>query len=163
MSVKKFRFSILALAFAVLFVAGAKSSMAQSATTTSTTIKEPLNYNAALTCDTFEPITFSGFQKTVYDVKNFNDGSPRRVKMTVTWDDVVGTTTSGRVYKASSTSREEYDVDGLPSYHRISITQRFKSKTKGAADTVYTLKLKVKVDVDGSVTQDKEDERVDCK
>jgi len=162
MSVKKFRFSILALAFAVLFVAGAKSSMAQSATTTSTTIKEPLNY-VALTCDTFEPITFSGFQKSVYDVKNFNDGSPRRVKMTVTWDDVTGTTPSGRVYKASSTSREEYDVDGLPSYHRISITQRFKSKTKAAADTVYTLKLKVKVDVDGSVTQDKEDERVDCK
>ena len=161
MSVKKFRFSILALAFAVLFLAGAKSSMAQSATT-STTINEPLNYTA-LTCDTFEPITFSGSQKTVYDVKNFNDGSPRRVKMTVTWDDVVGTTVSGRVYKASSTSREEYDVDGLPSYHRISIKQRFKSKTKGAADTVYTLKLKVKVDVDGSVTQDKEDEKVECK
>lgn len=161
MSVKKFRFSMLALAFAVLFLAGAKSSMAQSATT-STTIKEPLNYTA-LTCDTFEPITFSGSQKSVYDVKNFNDGSPRRVKMTVTWDEVVGTTTSGRVYKASSTSREEYDVDGLPSYHRISITQRFKSKTKGAADTVYTLKLKVKVDVDGSVTQDKEDEKVECK
>ena len=162
MSVKKIRFSILALAFAVLFVAGAKSSMAQSATTTSTTTKEPLNY-VALTCDTFEPITFSGFQKTVYDVKNFHDGSPRRVKMTVTWDDVTGTTPSGRVYKASSTSREEYDVDGLPSYHRISITQRFKSKTKAAADTVYTLKFRVKVDVDGSVTQDKEDERVDCK
>ena len=161
MSVKKFRFSILALAFAVLFLAGAKSSMAQSATT-STTINEPLNYTA-LTCDTFEPITFSGSQKTVYDVKNFHDGSPRRVKMTVTWDDVVGTTVSGRVYKASSTSREEYDVDGLPSYHRMSIKQRFKSKTKGAADTVYTLRLKVKVDVDGSVTQDKEDEKVECK
>ena len=161
MSVKKFRFSILALAFAVLFLAGAKSSMAQS-TNTSTTINEPLNYTA-LTCDTFEPITFSGSQKSVYDVKNFNDGSPRRVKMTVTWDDVVGTTVSGRVYKASSTSREEYDVDGLPSYHRMSIKQRFKSKTKGAADTVYTLRLKVKVDVDGSVTQDKEDEKVECK
>jgi len=161
MSVKKFRFSILALAFAVLFLAGAKSSMAQSATT-STTINEPLNYTA-LTCDTFDPITFTGSQKTVYDVKNFNDGSPRRVKMTVTWDDVVGTTVSGRVYKASSTSREEYDVDGLPSYHRISIKQRFKSKTKGAADTVYTLRLKVKVDADGSVTQDKEDEKVECK
>jgi hypothetical protein len=162
MSVKKFRFSILALAFAVLFLAGAKSSMAQSATTTSTTTKEPISF-VALTCDTFDPITFSGYQKTVYDVKNYHDGSPRRVKMTVTWDDVVGTTVSGRVYKASSTSREEYDVDGLPSYHRISIKQRFKSKTKGAADTVYTLRLKVKVDADGSVTQDKEDEKVECK
>jgi len=162
MSVKKFRFSILALAFAVLFVAGAKTSLAQSATTTTTTTNEPLNF-VALTCDTFEPITFTGSQKTVYDVKNYNDGSPRKVKMTVKWDDVVGTTPSGLVYKASSTSKEEYDLDGLPSYHRMSIRQRFKSKNKGAADSIYTLKLRIKVDVDGTVTQDKEDERVDCK
>ena len=163
MSRKKVKALLLVLALAVLFVAGTKSILAQSATNTKTTTSEPLFYNAALTCDTYEPITFTGSQKTVYEVQDYHDGSPRRLKMSVSWDDVTGTTTSGRVYKATSTSKEAYDLDGLPSYQRMSITQRFKSKTKGAADFIYTLKIKIKVDVDGFVTQDKESERVDCK
>jgi hypothetical protein len=162
MSRKKFRTSILALAFGVLVMAGTESAMAQTSTTTKTTTTEPTTFTA-LTCDTFEPITFTGSVKTVYEVKDDHDGSPRKLKMSVTWDDVTGTTLSGRVYKASSTSKEAYDLDGLPSYQRTSMNQRFKSKTKGAADSTYTLKIRIKVDVDGNVTQDKESERVECK
>jgi len=163
MSRKKFRTSILALAFGVLVMAGAESAMAQTSTTTKTTTTEPLINFIALTCDTFEPITFNGYVKTVYEVKDDHDGTPRKLKMTVTWDDVTGTTPSGRFYKASSTSKEAYDLDGLPSYQRTSMNQRFKSKTKGAADSIYSLKIKITVDVYGSVAQDKESERVDCK
>ena len=171
MSRKKIRTSILALAFGVLVMAGAESAlaqtstttMAQTSTTTKTTTTEPLTNFIALTCDTFEPITFNGYVKTVYEVKDDHDGSPRKLKMTVTWDDVTGTTPSGRFYKATSTSKEAYDLDGLPSYQRTSMNQRFKSKTKGAADSIYTLKIKITVDVYGNVTQDKESERVDCK
>ena len=162
MSRKKFRTSILALAFGVLVMAGAESAMAQTSTTTKTTTTEPTTFTA-LTCDTFEPITFSGYVKTVYEVKDDHDGSPRKLKMSVTWDDVTGTTVSGRVYKATSTSKEAYDLDGLPSYQRTSMTQRFKSKTKGAADSIYTLKIKINVDANGNITQDKESERVECK
>jgi hypothetical protein len=143
-------------------MAGTESAMAQTSTTTKTTTTEPTTFTA-LTCDTFEPITFTGSVKTVYEVKDDHDGSPRKLKMSVTWDDVTGTTLSGRVYKASSTSKEAYDLDGLPSYQRTSITQRLKSKTKGAADSIYTLKIKINVDANGNITQDKESERVDCK
>jgi hypothetical protein len=143
-------------------MAGTESAMAQTSTTTKTTTTEPTTFTA-LTCDTFEPITFNGYVKTVYEVKDDHDGNPRKLKMSVTWDDVTGTTLSGRVYKASSTSKEAYDLDGLPSYQRTSMNQRFKSKTKGAADSTYTLKIRIKVDVDGNVTQDKESERVECK
>jgi hypothetical protein len=136
--------------------------MAQTSTTTKTTTNEPTTF-IALTCDTFEPITFTGSVKTVYEVKDDHDGNPRKLKMSVTWDDVTGTTLSGRVYKATSTSKEAYDLDGLPSYQRTSITQRLKSKTKGAADSIYSLKIRIRVDADGNVTQDKASERVDCK
>jgi len=169
MSRKKFRISILALAVGVLVMAGAESAMAQSSitttnsTTTKTTTSEPLNNFLALTCDTFETITFNGYVKSVYEVKDDHDGNPRKLKMSVTWDDVTGTTLSGRVYKATSTSKEAYDLDGLPSYQRTSITQRLKSKTKGAADSIYSLKINIKVDAFGNVTQDKESERSDCK
>ena len=162
MSRKSLKVSILAMVFGLLFVAGTKSAMAQSATTTKTTTSEPTAFTA-LTCDTFEPITFNGYVKTVYEVKDDHDGSPRKLKMSVTWDDVTGTTTSGRVYKATSTSKEAYDLDGLPSYQKMSMTQRFKSKTRGAADSIYTLKIKITVDVYGNITQDKESERVDCR
>jgi hypothetical protein len=162
MSVNKFRLLIPALAFAVLLVAGGKSAMAQNASTTTTTTKEPLA-TVAYTCDTFEPITFTGYQKTVYEVKNSHDGTPLKFKMTTSWDDVVGTTPSGRVYKGTMNTKDAADLDGLPSYHRFTISQRFKSKTKAAADTVYTFKLKIKVDEFGNVTQDKEDERSECK
>ena|SRR5258705_8944049 len=163
MSRKKIRISILVFAFGVLVMAGAKSAMAQSSTTTKTTTSQALDNFIAYTCDTFEQITFNGSVKTVYEVKDDHDGSPRKLRMSVTWDDVTGTTPSGRMYKASSTSKEAYDLDGLPSYQRMSMTQRFKSKTKGAADSIYTLKIKITVDVYGNITQDKETERVDCK
>ena len=163
MSRNNFRISILALAVGVLVMAGAESAMAQSSTTTKTTTSEPLNSFAALTCDTFETITFNGSVKSVYEVKDDHDGTPRKLKMSVTWDDVTGTTPSGRFYKATSTSKEAYDLDGLPSYQKMSMTQRFKSKTKGAADSIYSLKINIKVDVYGNITQDKESERVDCK
>ena len=91
MSVKNLRFSILALAFAVFFVAGAKSSMAQS--TTKTTIKDQPLEVVVTQCEApFEEITFTGFQNSVYEVKNDHNGSPLRFKSTVSWEHVVGTT-----------------------------------------------------------------------
>jgi hypothetical protein len=162
MSRKPLEVSLLAMTFTVLLIAGATSAMAQNATTTTTSTQSPL-VQTALTCDTFEPITFTGFEKTVYEVKNNHDGTPLKFKMSISWEDVVGTTPSGRVYKGTFHSKETSDLDGLPSYHRITVSERFKSKTKGAADTVYTFKFKVKIDEFGNVTQDKEDEKSECK
>jgi hypothetical protein len=162
MSRKPLEVSLLAMTFTVLLIAGATSAMAQNATTTTTSTQTPL-VQTALTCDTFEPITFTGFEKTVYEVKNNHDGTPLKFKMSISWEDVVGTTPSGRVYKGTYHSKETSDLDGLPSFHRITVSERFKSKTKGAADTVYTFKFKVKIDEFGNVTQDKEDEKSECK
>ena len=162
MYTKPLKVSILAIVFGVLFLAGAASAIAQKATTTTTTTKEPLT-QTPLTCDTFEPISFTGFQKTVYEVKDSRDGTPLKFKMTISWEDVVGTTPSGRVYKGTYHSVEQADLDGLPSFHRMTTIERFKSKTKGAGDTVYTLKLRIRVDEFGNVTQDKEGEETECK
>jgi len=162
MYIKPLKVSILAMVFGVLCVASATSAVAQKATSTTTTTKEPL-VQTPLTCDTFEPISFTGFVKSVYEVKDSHDGTPLRVKMSVSWEDVVGTTPSGRVYKGNYHSIDQYDVDGLPSYHRTTTIERFKSKTKGGADTVYTLKLRIRIDAFGNVTQDKESEETECK
>jgi len=162
MSRKPLEVSLSAMTFIVLLIASATSAMAQNATTTTSATKSPL-VQTAFTCDTFEPITFTGFQKTEYEVKDSHDGTPLKFKVAISWEDVVGTTPSGRVYKGTYHSKETSDLDGLPSFHRITVSERFKSKTKGAADTVYTFKFKVKIDEFGNVTQDKEDERSECK
>jgi hypothetical protein len=161
MNVKFFRFSILALAFGVLFVAGAKSSMAQSATTVTTQVKEPLNY-VGQTCDTFEPITFSGYQHTVYEVVNDGAGS---LKMHIhsNWQNVSGSTVSGRQYRGVNTSNETIDLDGLPSEHTITVNQRWIGKGKGAPNLIYNLRFNIKVDANGNVTSVKDSETVECK
>ena len=162
MSVKDLRFSILALAFGFLFMTGAKSSMAQS--TTKTTIKDQPIEVVVTQCEApYEPITFTGFQNSVYEVKNDHNGSPLRFKSTVSWEHVVGTTPSGAIYKGKSKYKEEADLDGLPSYHRLTSSERFKSKTKGAPDMEVTLKLRIKVDENGTVTEDKESQTAECK
>lgn len=159
---KPFVVSILAMVFAVLFVGGATSAMAQS--TIKTTTKDQPVDTIMTTCDVpFEPIHFTGFQRTMYEVKNDHDGSPLRFKFTATWENVVGTTPSGAIYKGKSKYMEQADLDGLPSYHKITVNERFKSKTKGSPDMVYFLKFKIRIDEDGNVTQDKEDERTECK
>src|SRR3954470_24100531 len=115
MSRKPLGVSLLAMTFIVLLIAGATSAMAQNATTTTTATKSPL-VQTAFTCCTFEPITFTGFQKTVYEVKDNHDGTPMKFKMAMSWEDVVGTTPSGRVYKGTYHSKETSDLDGLPSF-----------------------------------------------
>jgi hypothetical protein len=161
MSVKKFRFSILALGFAVLFMAGAKSSIAQSATTVTTQIKEPLNF-VGQTCDTFEPITFTGYQHTVYEVVNDGSGG---LKMHIhsNWQNVSGSTPSGRQYRGTNTSNEDIDLDGLPSEHTITVNQRWIGKGKDAPNLIYNLRFNIKVDANGNVTSIKESETTECK
>ncbi len=152
----------VAMTTLVLMMMAAVSAMAQS-TTRSTIKDEPINI-VIVQCEApFEPITFTGFQNSVYEVKNSHDGSPLRFKSTVAWEHVVGTTPSGTTYKGKSKSVEEADLDGLPSYHVVTSTERFKSKTKGAPDLEYSLKLRIKIDADGIVTQNKESEKSECK
>jgi hypothetical protein len=162
MSRKTVKISLLVIALAVLFMAGTKSSMAQSATVTRTTMSEPMSTNFWLTCDTFEEINFTGSVRTVAETINSHDGSRVRVKITDTWDDVVGTTASGRVYRGTLNSKDMYDLDFLPSYFKTTQMQRFKSKTPGAADTFLKLIYRWRVDIDGNITRERIDERTMC-
>ena len=164
MTKKSFAVSIPAIVFALLFMAGTKSIMAQTpqtATSVTTTINEPVSFMAT-TCDTFETITFTGFQKTVYEVKDNKDGSPRKMTTTVNWEGVKGTTGSGVVYKGTYKSKESFDLDGLPSYYHLDINQRWTGKGK-APDMIYRLRHIVRIDALGNVTREKESERVECK
>ena len=161
MSVKIFRFSILALAVGVLFMAGAKSSMAQSATTVTTTIKEPITF-VGQTCDTFEPITFTGMQNTVYEVVNDGAGS-LKLHIHSNWQNVSGSTPTGRQYHGTNTSNEDIDVDSLPSEHTITVNQRWIGKGKGVPNLIYNLRFNIRIDVNGNVTSQKDNETVECK
>jgi len=160
MSRKTSKVLLLAITFAVLFMAGAKSAMAQRSVTT--TIDEPLNNNTALTCDTFQPIQFTGFVRTVYETVYNKDGSPGKLKITTNWENVSGTDTSGRQYKGHLHSLEVIDLDGLPSEYKHNVTERFIGKGK-VPDLVYRLRFDVKIDVNGNVTHTKDTEITECK
>src|SRR5258705_611590 len=69
MSERRFRPWVLAFAFGVFLLAGTNVTIAQTATTVSTTIKEPLDF-ASQTCGVVEPINFTGTQDTLYEVVN---------------------------------------------------------------------------------------------
>jgi hypothetical protein len=154
------KFSLVALTFGVLLIAGANSAMAQRSVTT--TIDEPLNNNAALTCDTFQPIQFTGFVRTVYETVYNKDGSPDKLKITTNWENVSGTDTSGRQYKGHLHSLEVIDLDGLPSEYKHNVMERFIGKGK-VPDLVYRLRFDVKIDVNGNVTHLKDTEITECK
>jgi len=159
MSTKAFKVSLLAMTFAVLFMAGAKSTMAQR--TVSTTIDEPLNF-AGFACDTFEPIQFTGFVRTVYQTVYKGDGSPDKLMISTNWENVTGTTASGRVYKGKYNSKESIPLDGLPSQYKHNVTERWIGKGN-IPDLVYRLRFVVKVDSNGNVTHLKDSETTECK
>ncbi len=161
MTRKTLKLSILALAFGVLFMAGAKSSLAQSAYTVATQIKEPLNFVGA-TCDTFEPITFTGYQHTVYEVVNDGAGN-MKLHIHSNWQNVSGVTPTGRQYRGTNTSNESIDLDGMPSEHTINVNQRWIGKGKGAPNMIYNLRYNIRIDANGNVTSQKDSETTECK
>lgn len=161
MTRKTFAVSIMTAVFALLFMAGTKSAMAQSATTVTTTIKEPLNF-VGTTCDTFEPINFTGRQNTVYEVVNDGAGN-MKLHIHSNWQDVSGSTPSGRQYRGTNTSNETIDLEGLPSEHTITINQRWIGKGKGAPNLIYNLRFNIRIDANGNVTSQKDSESTECK
>src|ERR1044072_9548483 len=115
MTRKPFAVSIMALGLALLYTVGTKSVAAQSAPTVTTTIKEPLNF-VGNTCDTLEPITFTGRQNTVYEV--VNDGLGHlKVHIHSNWQEVSGATGSGRPNPGTKTSNKEIDIRTFPTAH----------------------------------------------
>jgi hypothetical protein len=160
MSERRLRHWILVVAFGVFLTAGANVTMAQTATTVSTTIKEPLNF-AAQTCDTLQPITFTGTQDTVYDVVNDGTGV-LTLKVHASWENVVGMIAGGRTFAGLSTSDETIELDSLPSEQTVTVNQRWIGKDDGP-NLVYTLKFNLKIGADGTVTSSKSSEVVECK
>jgi hypothetical protein len=160
MSKKVLKVSLLVMALGVLVMAGGKSAMAQTATTVTTTIKQPLNFMAQ-TCDLLEPITFTGTQDTIYDVVNDGTGN-LKLNIHSNWLNVSGSTPSGRQYLGTNESTQSIDLDGLPSEQTITISQQWIAKTAGVASMVYNLRYIIKIDVNGNVTSQKDSETVEC-
>jgi putative salt-induced outer membrane protein YdiY len=159
MSRKPLKVSVLSVMFAVLVMTGTKAAMAQKSV--STTIDDPLNFTG-LACDTFEPIQFTGYVRTVYETTYNGNGSPDKLKISTNWEHVTGTTASGRLYKGKSNSKETIDLDGLPSQYKHNVTERWIGKGN-VPDFVYRLRFVVKVDVNGNVTHIKDTEITECK
>ena len=159
MNEKRLRPWILAVAMGVCLAASANVTMAQTATTVSTTIKEPLNF-VAQTCDTLQPITFTGTQDMVYEVVNDGTGV-LTLKVNSNWENVVGTIAGGLTIAGVSTSDETIDLDSLPSEQTVTVYQRWMGKND-APNLVYTLKFNLKVAADGTVTSTKSSEVVEC-
>ena len=161
MSERRLRRWILVVAFGVFLTAGANVTMAQTATTVSTTIKEPLNF-AAQTCDTLQPITFTGTQDTLYEVVNDGTGV-FKLNVHSSWENVVGTALSGHKYIGTNVSDETIDLDSLPGEQVITFDQHWLGKGSEALNMIYTLTFNVKIDADGKVTAAKTSEIVECK
>jgi hypothetical protein len=159
MSERRFRLCVLAVAFGVFLLAGTNATIAQTATTVSTTIKEPLDF-ASQTCGVVEPIKFSGTQDTLYEV--VNDGTGRfTLKINSDWQNVVGITPGGLTFRGTNTSDETIDLDSLPGEQDITVNQRWMGKDE-TPNLVYTLKYNIKIDADGKVTSSKSGETVKC-
>jgi hypothetical protein len=159
MSERRFRPWVLAFAFCVFLLAGTNVTTAQTATTVSTTIREPLDF-ASQTCGVIEPIKFTGTQDTLYEV--VNDGTGRfTLKVNSDWQNVVGITPGGLTLRGTNTSDETIDLDGLPGEQDITVNQRWMGKDE-TPNLVYTLKYTVKIDADGKVTSSKSGETVTC-
>ena len=161
MSERRFRLLILAFAFGVLFIAATDTGMAQTATSVSTTVKQPLNFMAQ-TCNTPEPITFTGTQDTIYEVVNDGTGV-FKLNVHSSWENVIGTTLTGNKYIGTNISDETIDLDSLPSEQVITFDQHWLGKGTDALNMIYTLTFNVKIDADGKVTAAKTSEIVECK
>jgi hypothetical protein len=159
MNERRIRPWILALAFGIFLIAGTSVTMAQTATTVSTTIKEPLNF-VSTTCDTLEPVTFTGTQDTLYEVVNDGTGV-FTLKVHSNWENVIGSIASGRAFSGSNVSDETIDLGSLPTEQTITVDQRWLGKGD-APNLVYTLKFNIKVAADGTVTSSKSSEVVEC-
>jgi hypothetical protein len=134
--------------------------MAQTATIVSTTIKEPLNFVSA-TCDSLEPVTFTGTQDTLYEVVNDGTGV-FTLKVHANWENVIGSVAGGRAFSGTNVSDETIDLDRLPSEQTVTVDQRWLGKGD-APNLVYTLKFNITVATDGTVTSSKFSEAVECK
>jgi hypothetical protein len=152
---------ILAFAFAVLFIAATDTGMAQTATSVSTTVKQPLNFMAQ-TCNTPEPITFTGTQDTIYEVVNDGTGV-FKLNVHSSWENVIGTTVTGHNYPGTNISDEAIDLESLPGEEIVTFDQHWLGKGTDALNMVYTLTFNVKIDADGKVTAAKTSEIVECK
>jgi len=161
MSERRFRLLILAFAFGVLFIAATDVTMAQTATSVSTTIKQPLSL-IAQTCDTPEPVTFTGTQDTLYEVVNDGTGV-LKLNIHSSWENVIGTALSGHKYAGTNVSDEALDLDSLPGEQVITVSQRWLGKASEALNMIYTLTFNVKIGADGKVTSAKASEIVECK
>ena len=161
MSERRLRLLILAFAFGVFFIAATDVTMAQTATSVSTTIKQPLNF-IAQTCDTPEPITFTGTQDTIYEVVNDGTGV-FKLNIHSSWENVIGTALSSHQYIGTNVSDEVIDLDSLPSEQVITFDQHWLGKGSEALNMIYTLTFNVRIDADGKVTAAKTSEIVECK
>ena len=161
MTERRLRLLISAFAFGVFLIAAADTSMAQTATSVSTTIKQPLNF-IAQTCNTPESITFTGTQDTIYEVVNDGTGV-FKLNVHSTWENVIGTAVSGQKYLGTNISDETIDLDSLPSEQVITFDQHWLGKGDNALNMVYTLTFNVKIAADGTVTATKTSEIVECK
>ena len=160
MSKKTLKVPLLAMVFSVLLMAGVKSAMAQSATTVTTTIKQPLNF-VALTCELPESVTFTGTQDNVYEV--INDGAGHlKLHIHSNWLNVSGSTPSGRQYRGTNESDQTIDLAGLPWEDVITVNEQWIGKAAGAPNMIYNLRFAVKVGADGSVVSQKDKETIEC-
>lgn len=159
MSRKRFQLLIFGFAFTVVSFFGAQAAMGQTATSINTTIKEPLNF-VSTTCDTLEPVTFTGSQETVYELVNDGAGV-LSLNLHSDWQNVLGTTVTGLVYHGTSTFDTTIDVESLPSEQTVTLSHRWLGKND-APTMVYTLKFKVNIAANGSVTSQKTSEIVEC-
>ena len=161
MTEKGFRFLILLFAFGVFFVAARNTTMAQTATTITTTVNQPINF-AAQTCDTTEPISFTGTQDTVYEVVNDGTGV-LKLQIHSSWENVLGTTAGGHLFRGTNMSDENIDLDSLPSDQTVTMDQLWIGRAIDSTNMVYTLTFKITIGADGKVTAQKNSEIVECK
>jgi len=160
MSRKVFKVSLLVMVLGVLIMAGGKSAMAQTATTVTTTVKQPIDF-VAQTCDLLEPVTFTGSQDTVYDVVNDGAGGIK-LNISSNWQNVSGSTPSGRQYLGTDESTQSIDLGVLPSQQLITVSQQWIAKVAGVPSMIYNIKYIITVDINGSVTAHIDSQSVEC-
>ncbi len=157
---KILKLSLLTMVIGVLVMAGGKSAMAQTATTVTTTVKQPIDF-VAQTCDLLESIKFTGTQDTVYDVVNDGAGS-LKLNINSNWQNVSGSTPSGRQYLGTNESTQSIDLDALPSQQLITVSHQWIGKGAGVPSMIYNIKYIITVDINGSVTAHIDSQSVEC-
>jgi hypothetical protein len=144
-----------------VFLAATAATQAQTATVVSTTVRESLNF-ASHTCQAVEAVTFTGTQDTVYEVVNDGSGELKLVAHS-NWENVLGTSASGRLFRGTNLSDETLDITSLPSEQTISVSQRWLGSGEDSPSMVYTLKYRITIASNGNVTSHKDRENVECR